>query len=267
MSRKLPTRPNLDYLKREAKRLLRQAREGEQNALAILRSAGAESDPTLAQAQLALARDYGYAGWTELKADITARTPVLQAPRPAFRVGDFDQALAHYVTWLGFKLDWDWREAPGQPAIGSLSRDHCSFMINEHAEASGPAAIHLDVSNLEALAAEWNDRRPDAVSIHRAPPYEFPEVMVEDPWGNRLYFEGKDERKAQQRQQAVRERMRRHVERELDAGRELPTPEALRDAVGPPLGTAIEVLNEYPEYGALFDARRAAASAEERADE
>jgi len=184
--------------------------------------------------------------------------PVLHAPRPAIRVGDFAQAIEHYVDWLGFKLDSEWREAPGQPAIGFLSRDHCVFMINEHPAVPGPASIHLDVSHLDELAVEWNERRPGSVTIHRAPPYEFPEVTIEDPWGNRLFFEGKIEADEQERRAAVRAQMKAYVEELLEAGRPLPTPEALRDAVGPPLGTAIEVLNEYPEYGEMFDSRRAA---------
>lgn len=190
--------------------------------------------------------------------------PVLYAPRPAFRVGDFDQAIQHYVDWLGFRLDAEWREAPGEPAIGFLSRDHCVFMINEHPSAQGPASVHLDVGNLELLAAEWNQRRPGSVTIRRAPPYEFPEVAIEDPWGNWLFFEGKIEAEEVQRRTAVRSRMKAYVDKELEAGRALPTLESLRHVIGPPLGTAIEVLNEYPEYGKSFDSQRAAG---ERGDE
>jgi catechol 2,3-dioxygenase-like lactoylglutathione lyase family enzyme len=190
----------------------------------------------------------------------TSAEPELQAPRPALRVGDFARAIEHYVDWLGFRLDSEWREAPGMPAIGFLSRDHFVFMINEHPGAPGPASVHLDVSHLDSLAEEWNQRRPGSVTIRRAPPYEFPEVVIEDPWGNCLFFEGKLEAEEQARRAIVRQQMNAHVERELAAGRGLPTPEGLRDAVGPPLGVAMEVLNAYPEYGALHQARRDAAA-------
>ena len=180
---------------------------------------------------------------------------ILHPPRPALKVGDFAEAVVHYVDWLGFRLDWEWREAPGEPAIGFLSRDQFSFMLNEHPDAIGPAAIHLDVQNLDTLVEEWDARRPGGAVIRSAPPYEFPEVVIEDPWGNLLYFEGKIEAEEAQRRKTVADAMRRWVRAELDAGRPLPTPAALRDAVGPPLGVAIEVLNEYPEYGALIAAR------------
>ncbi len=55
MSRTLPPRPNLDFLKKEAKRLL-----------ADLRQTRPES--MLADAQHVLAIDYGFASWRKLKA-------------------------------------------------------------------------------------------------------------------------------------------------------------------------------------------------------
>jgi hypothetical protein len=59
MSRNLPDRPNLEYLKKEAKALLDQLQQ---------------SNPVaqLADAQHALAREYGFASWPKLKAHVSA---------------------------------------------------------------------------------------------------------------------------------------------------------------------------------------------------
>jgi hypothetical protein len=59
MSRNLPDRPNLEYLKKEAKALLEsmQARDAASQ---------------LADAQFALARDYGFDSWPRLKAHVEA---------------------------------------------------------------------------------------------------------------------------------------------------------------------------------------------------
>jgi hypothetical protein len=59
MSRNLPDRPNLEFLKKEAKALLDSLRQ---------------TDPAaqLADAQHALARDYGFASWPKLKAHVEA---------------------------------------------------------------------------------------------------------------------------------------------------------------------------------------------------
>ena len=67
MSRDLPRRPHLDHLKKQAKALLRRMRDE-------------RPDATLADAQHALAREYGFASWSRLKSHIEA----LPSPTPLF---------------------------------------------------------------------------------------------------------------------------------------------------------------------------------------
>ena len=64
MSRDLPSRPDLEHLKKQAKALLRSMRERDANA-------------TLADALHALARDYGFASWPKLKAHVESAAPPL----------------------------------------------------------------------------------------------------------------------------------------------------------------------------------------------
>jgi hypothetical protein len=268
MGRSLPPNPNLDHLKRKAKRVLRAVRAGTAHEVTLLRQvskyakaseAEIRDSVTLLEVQHALALDYGYSGWAALKADVESRTPALQSLRPVLRIGSFEQAVEHYVGWLGFNLDWDWREAPGQPVIAALSRDDAAFMVNEYPQTPGPIELHLTVKNFNALLDEWNAKRPGSAEPRIAPPYEFPDIPIRDPWDNVLVFEGQDEALERRRREAVRPKMREYVQAELDAGRGFPTPEELRDAIGPPLGTAIEVLNEFPAYGPVFEARLEAA--------
>ena len=63
MSRQLPENPNLEHLKNQAKELLRELRGGE---------AGANAK--LAEAQFAIAREYGFASWTKLKEHVEEQT-------------------------------------------------------------------------------------------------------------------------------------------------------------------------------------------------
>src|SRR5262245_28464827 len=68
----LPANPDLDQLRRQAKELLRAAEAGDTAAIARI---GAVSDElTLAAAQLALAREYGFASWPRLKDEVDAQT-------------------------------------------------------------------------------------------------------------------------------------------------------------------------------------------------
>lgn len=68
--RKLPARPSIKFLKKQAKRLLRQARRHEPGALARLQRTGTRSEPRLADAQRALAREHGYPSWRKMIAAI-----------------------------------------------------------------------------------------------------------------------------------------------------------------------------------------------------
>jgi hypothetical protein len=69
MSRTLTPQSNLDTLKKEAKRWLKALRDGDAEARARLLAAtpAAPADPGLRGIQLALAREHGFPGWTELK--------------------------------------------------------------------------------------------------------------------------------------------------------------------------------------------------------
>jgi hypothetical protein len=78
MKRQLPSRPNLDQLKHQARDLLNAHRAGDEEALRRIRESHprlarlAESDVrsarfTLSGAQLVIAREYGFVSWPQLK--------------------------------------------------------------------------------------------------------------------------------------------------------------------------------------------------------
>jgi hypothetical protein len=84
---RLPHRPNLDHLKKQAKDLLALYRKGDAAALARFRAAlpaaAAKSDEAIASlglrlhdAQSCLAREYGFASWADLKSFVAARLPL-----------------------------------------------------------------------------------------------------------------------------------------------------------------------------------------------
>lgn len=78
----LPAHPNLDQLRHQAKDLLRAANSGDGEALAQMRLVSDQA--TLASAQLAVARRYGFASWPKLKAEVEARTADLAEKVEAF---------------------------------------------------------------------------------------------------------------------------------------------------------------------------------------
>lgn len=79
----LPDRPDLDWLRRRAKRLHRASVSGEPDAVALVATYDPGDGPaTLARAQRALARAYGFAGWSKLVRHVTARAELSRAMEP-----------------------------------------------------------------------------------------------------------------------------------------------------------------------------------------
>ncbi|MFI9845971.1 ankyrin repeat domain-containing protein [Nonomuraea sp. NPDC051941] len=72
MANRLPENPSLDHLKNEAKQLLRGVRARELRALATVGGwyPGAPSELRLADAQLVVARKYGFTSWPQLRAHL-----------------------------------------------------------------------------------------------------------------------------------------------------------------------------------------------------
>ena len=100
MNKNLPTRslrehPDLDQLKRQAKELLRTFGAGEINAVAEVNAHYRDADPpnfALHDAQLVLARAYGFDSWPKLKAHVDGVTVLRLVD--AVRTGDLAQTRA-----------------------------------------------------------------------------------------------------------------------------------------------------------------------------
>jgi hypothetical protein len=67
----LPARPDLDQLRHQAKDLLRAAQRGDPDAVARINAVS--GGLILSSAQLALAREYGFASWARLKLEVERR--------------------------------------------------------------------------------------------------------------------------------------------------------------------------------------------------
>ncbi|MGH9761826.1 MAG: ankyrin repeat domain-containing protein, partial [Blastocatellia bacterium] len=96
MSLKLPARPNLEQLRKQAKELLRGYQEGEAAAIERFRSLASFSPSAsfkLSDAQHVIARDYGFSSWPKLKQHIDSLTRILSpAEMLAAAVRDSDSA-------------------------------------------------------------------------------------------------------------------------------------------------------------------------------
>ncbi|MFT3792077.1 MAG: hypothetical protein QM741_13600 [Rudaea sp.] len=93
----LPPRPSLEHQQKLAKRLLREAWAGDADAIARVRSflpnASSPDDLKLHDAQLVVARGYGFDSWTAMKRKIESLTATpLEQFDIAVREGDAERA-------------------------------------------------------------------------------------------------------------------------------------------------------------------------------
>ena len=106
MPESLPQNPHIEHLKKQAKALLRDFRENKPDAVERFRNLNVKGAPKLADAQHAIAREYGFDSWPHLKANIdslTAQTEeAVKLVRQALRddnVDEFRRIIARY-SWL-----------------------------------------------------------------------------------------------------------------------------------------------------------------------
>ena len=116
-SKSLPARPSLESLRKQAKKLARDIAAGDAAAIARARAQLPNVDLPLTQrnAQLVIAREYGYAGWQDLTAEVSKRLgnglewAAAQARRVIHDndVERLKQLLAEYPALLSWQGDDD----------------------------------------------------------------------------------------------------------------------------------------------------------------
>ncbi len=151
-SKSLPARPSLESLRKQAKKLARDIAAGHSAAIALARAHLPNVDLPLTQrnAQLVIAREYGYAGWQDLTAEVSKRLgrglewAVAQARRIIHDndVERLKQLLADYPALLSWKDDDDDRGLLGM-ATGAYGDAGDSFR-EQHFTRAACAELLID---------------------------------------------------------------------------------------------------------------------------
>ena len=129
-SSRLPARPSLEQLYKQAKELLRDFRAGETAATERLRSDNSEG-VTLADAQFVLAREYGFESWARLKHYVELRSaPLGMSLKPPFYKIDWESSTIAIHGPLP-ENDWD--------SIANVVKEH--GITNVRAEGITDSAL------------------------------------------------------------------------------------------------------------------------------
>jgi len=158
----LPARPSLESLRKQAKKLARDVAAGDAAAVARVRAHLPSVDPPLTQrnAQLVIAREYGYAGWQDLTAEVSKRLgtgvewAAIQARR-AIHDSDVErlkQLLAEYPGLLSWQDDDDrsgllgfatgaYGDAFTAESEGWFTRSACAELLIDAGAVVSPAVV------------------------------------------------------------------------------------------------------------------------------
>jgi hypothetical protein len=155
--RRLPVRPDLDQLHRQAKGLLRGIRAGDANALAELREHHPEpihpSAAKLADAQLVLARSYQASSWTRLVHAVRLADAIWRDDLDAVRaVITANPALLHEHVLIRTDSNW----GPPLTYAANLGRDGIIRLLHHHGardleSAAGRAALQGKVETVRMI--------------------------------------------------------------------------------------------------------------------
>ena len=155
----LPARPDLDQLRRQAKELRDAARAGDPAALSRIAAhapAGVHAAPvTLAAAQLAIAREHGFASWPRLKAEAQARNAELSQRVEEFLVAsvrDWTGRAARMLARDPWIATYDFRTAVilGDAARVRAMLDRDPALATRSDARTGWTALHA------ACASRWH---------------------------------------------------------------------------------------------------------------
>jgi hypothetical protein len=180
VSRGLPAQPHLDVPKKQARELLRQCKEKSTDALDRVRRQHASrfhtaDDDTIAtrlklsDAQLVIAREYGFSSWTQLKERITGNTTALLIDQ-AIRSNDataVTQLLTAYPNLLHVPVrSGNWGPPMSHAAtMGLLDmvKTIAALGAKDFQHALGRALLHGDIETAQWLHEQGTEFLPGEI--------------------------------------------------------------------------------------------------------
>lgn len=204
----------LEAFRKQAKQLVRWHREGNHSVGGRIRGLPRYEQLTdlqalalkfpLSEAQEIIAREAGFASWSELKMAMEAEMPTpkqqldraatIKAAIPIVVVSNVSSAAAFFRDKLGFSIDF----LHGNPAFyGGVSRGgialhlrfvHEPLMTQEIREKESLLAAFIAVENVKALFEEYKQHDVPFVATLRREPWGGPMFTIRDPDGNWICF-------------------------------------------------------------------------------
>ena len=167
-------------------------------------------------------------------------------------IASYQDAKAHYVDWLGFNIEWQWRQNSGAPVLAQIQRNGVAIQLVEIEEHHSNIWIQILVDDIVELSKKLHKKRTNRVDLADNFPY-VRQINVQDLSGNLLVFEQLliTEKKQEMEQQT--EKMRQFVRINIEKGKPFPNPNILTENFYPLASfstyfQASDDLFEFPDY-------------------
>ncbi len=115
----------------------------------------------------------------------------MSSVKPVFRIFDVEKAIAFYIDWLGFTIDWEHRYGDDFPLYMQVSMDDIVFHLSEHHGDATPGSKafieftgDLPAYHKMLLDKNYKYNKP---GLEEAP-WGGHYVQVTDPFGNNILF-------------------------------------------------------------------------------
>jgi ankyrin repeat protein len=153
----LPAQPHLDHLRRQARDLLRAARAGD--TAAAERVLAVSDRLTLAAAQLAVAREYGFASWAKLKTEVRSRSADLAQLADEFCVASIRDWTGRAARMLAARPELADYNIATALVLGDIAKvrraiDADPGLVIRSDERTGWKALHV------VCASQWHQLDP-----------------------------------------------------------------------------------------------------------
>jgi HEAT repeats len=145
MPLKLPHRPDLAHLRTMSKELLVAARKGETRPLQRLATVFpgvTQQTARLSQAQTVLARDYGFANWPTMAAEVERRAAIrkAKAERTVLRTQDAEQLVE---LWFSIAESGDLERLWPSMIVSATRMDQARIVVGEHKDRRDQLVLTL----------------------------------------------------------------------------------------------------------------------------
>ena len=216
---------NLDNMRKRAKSLVRQHRNGSYpvasrlrvavSAFADLRDREILDTPfSLAEAQDVVAREGGFANWAQALEELSTMSsqetitqthvdePVLHGAYPQVFVSDVTSACDYYAGVLGFDVAYQFGEPPFYAMVvrgqARLNLRHVDQPVIDQPlrEADQLLSANIPVDGVKALFLEFKERGVELFQSLREQPWGATDFVVRDPDGNLICFSSRPETSA-----------------------------------------------------------------------